>query len=119
MSNEDFVMVESLKTPFADGDGLHDVGAFFRDCQSAPLSLQSFRAIPADIGTQLEQFEKDLQGYDDLVKALCHHPDDNSKWRIEMICIKCILSRHSKYNKKLNPPWNHCSTLYILLNTFE
>ena len=79
MSNEDFVMVESLKTPFADGDGSHDVGAFFRDCQSAPLSLQSFRGTAvSDIGNQLEQFEKDLQGYDDLVKTLCHDPDDKS-----------------------------------------
>jgi len=79
MSNEDFVMVESLKTPFADGDGSHDVGAFFRDCQSAPLSLQSFRGLAvSDIGNQLEQFEKDLKGYDDLVKSLCRDPDDKS-----------------------------------------
>jgi len=79
ISNEDFVMVESLKTPFADADGSHDVGAFFRDCQSAPLSLQSFRNIAvSDIGNQLEQFEKDLKGYDDLVKSLCHDSEDKS-----------------------------------------
>lgn len=85
--SEDFVMVESLKTPFADGEaGAHvgDVGAFFRECQSAPLSLASFRgggaagaaaagAAPAapEIGCQLQQFEKDAEDYDLLLKALC------------------------------------------------
>lgn len=86
-SGEDFVMVESLKTPFASGDGdpSHDVGVFFRECQSAPLSLQSFNRTTAagaaaqEIGTQLEQFEKDMQAYDDLVQSLCLDPDVDSK----------------------------------------
>jgi hypothetical protein len=52
----------------------HDVGAFFRECQSAPVSLQSFNRpsgiASLEIGSQLEQFEKDLEGYDDLVQSL-------------------------------------------------
>lgn len=88
-SGEDFVMVDSLKTPFAGGEGdpSHDVGLFFRECQSAPLSLQSFNrttaagAVAQEIGSQLEQFEKDMQAYDDLVQSLCLDPDvdGNSK----------------------------------------
>ena len=59
-------MVESLKTPFAEVESSHDVGAFFRECQSAPLSLQSFTRTGSgvaihEIGSQLEQFEKELQ----------------------------------------------------------
>ena len=70
--SEEYVMVESLKTPFAEGDSSHDVGAFFRECQSAPTSLGSFRGMAAlEIGSQLEQFEKDMKDYDDLLKALC------------------------------------------------
>lgn len=81
-SGDDFVMVESLKTPFAEGDSSHDVGAFFRECQSAPLSLQSFNrpsSIAQEIGSQLEQFEKDLEGYDDLVQSLCIGSDESGK----------------------------------------
>lgn len=83
VSSDDFVMVESLKTPFAEGDSSHDVGAFFRECQSAPLSLQSFNRpsgiATQEIGSQLEQFEKDLQGYDDLVQSLCISSDESVK----------------------------------------
>ena len=72
-NSDEFVMVESLKTPFAE-DSSHDVGAFFRECQSAPVSLQSFNRpsgiASLEIGSQLEQFEKDLEGYDDLVQSL-------------------------------------------------
>lgn len=80
-------MVESLKAPFAcaDGDPSHDVGAFFRECQSAPLSLQSFNralstagAAAQEIGSQLEQFEKDMVAYDDLLQSLCLDPDGSS-----------------------------------------
>lgn len=82
-SGEDFVMVESLKTPFAEIDSSQDVGAFFRECQSAPVSLQSFNRASVlgtqEIGSQLEQFEKDLQFYDDLVQSLCIDSDDSGK----------------------------------------
>ena len=77
-------MVESLKTPFAEVDSSHDVGAFFRECQSAPLSLQYFNRTGSgvamqEIGSQLEQFEKDLQTYDDLVQSLCIDPEESTK----------------------------------------
>ena len=84
--SEEFVMVESLKTPFAEGDVSSDAGVFFRECQSAPLSLASFRCSSAigpttakEIGSQLEQFEKDLQDYDDLLKSLCITDSSESK----------------------------------------
>lgn len=82
-TSDEFVMVESLKTPFAEGDSSHDVGAFFRECQSAPVSLQSFNRSSGiathEIGSQLEQFEKDLEGYDDLVQSLCIDSDESGK----------------------------------------
>ena len=82
-NSDEFVMVESLKTPFAEGDSSHDVGAFFRECQSAPLSLLSFNRPSGiathEIGSQLEQFEKDLEGYDDLVQSLCIGSDESGK----------------------------------------
>lgn len=82
-NSDEFVMVESLKTPFAEGDSSHDVGAFFRECQSAPVSLQSFNRpsgmATLEIGSQLEQFEKDLEGYDDLVQSLGIGADEGGK----------------------------------------
>ena len=82
-NSDEFVMVESLKTPFAEGDSSHDVGAFFRECQSAPVSLQSFNRpsgiATLEIGSQLEQFEKDLEGYDYLVQSLGIGSDEGGK----------------------------------------
>ncbi len=82
-NSDEFVMVESLKTPFAEGDSSHDVGAFFRECQSAPLSLLSFNRPSGiashEIGSQLEQFEKDLESYDNLVQSLCIGSDEGGK----------------------------------------
>ncbi|CAL1287462.1 unnamed protein product [Larinioides sclopetarius] len=59
--SDDIFMMET-KPPFADCDGENDIGAFFRECQSAP-PLASFSVQPTleeqvtDITTQLVKFE--------------------------------------------------------------
>ncbi|XP_035220754.1 autophagy-related protein 13-like isoform X1 [Stegodyphus dumicola] len=73
---EDFVMVE-LKPPFADCDGDNDLGAFFRECQSAP-PLASFALQPTleeqvtDITSQLVKFETSMNDFDNFVDSICH-----------------------------------------------
>lgn len=72
----DFVMVE-LKPSFADWSGNGDLGAFFRECQSAP-PLTSFESQPSleeqviEIKNQLAMFEMSMKDFDDFVDSLCH-----------------------------------------------
>ncbi|XP_067125197.1 autophagy-related protein 13-like [Centruroides vittatus] len=71
----DFVMVE-LKPSFADWSGNGDLGAFFRECQSAP-PLTSFESQPSleeqvvEIKNQLAVFETSMKDFDDFVDTLC------------------------------------------------
>ncbi|XP_053644818.1 autophagy-related protein 13 homolog isoform X3 [Cherax quadricarinatus] len=69
----DFVMVE-LKTPFAGTyDTGNDLGAFYRECQSAP-PLRMFADTPedeiSDLTEQLLTFEANMDEYNELVKSL-------------------------------------------------
>ncbi|GBL76332.1 hypothetical protein AVEN_211171-1, partial [Araneus ventricosus] len=65
------------KPPFADCDGENDIGAFFRECQSAP-PLASFSVQPTleeqvtDITTQLVKFETSMNEFDSFVDSICH-----------------------------------------------
>ncbi|GIY84146.1 autophagy-related protein 13 homolog [Caerostris extrusa] len=76
LSSNDFLMME-MKPPFADCDGENDIGAFFRECQSAP-PLASFSAQPTleeqvtDITTQLVKFETSMIDFDSFVDSICH-----------------------------------------------
>ncbi|XP_054708937.1 autophagy-related protein 13-like isoform X2 [Uloborus diversus] len=69
----DFVM----KPPFADCGGDNDLGAFFRECQSAP-PLVSFASQPTleeqvtDIASQLAKFETSMNDFDNFVDSICH-----------------------------------------------
>ncbi|CAL1287461.1 unnamed protein product [Larinioides sclopetarius] len=68
---------EPQKPPFADCDGENDIGAFFRECQSAP-PLASFSVQPTleeqvtDITTQLVKFETSMNEFDSFVDSICH-----------------------------------------------
>nr|QPZ44556.1 autophagy-related protein 13 [Macrobrachium nipponense] len=69
----DFVMVE-LKTPFVQPcDTENDLGAFYRECQSAP-PLRMFADTPedeiSDLTEQLLSFEANVEEYNELVKSL-------------------------------------------------
>ncbi|XP_063239954.1 autophagy-related protein 13 homolog isoform X2 [Bacillus rossius redtenbacheri] len=74
-ANEDFIMVD-LKTPFAAENGNSDLGAFYRECQSAP-PLRAFSEQPTlaeqveGIGRTLEALETSAREYDDLLSSLC------------------------------------------------
>ncbi|XP_063611192.1 autophagy-related protein 13-like [Penaeus indicus] len=74
----DFVMVE-LKTPFGGTCGTgNDLGAFYRECRSAP-PLRMFADTPedeiSDLTEQLLSFEANMEEYDELVKSF--HSDNS------------------------------------------
>ncbi|XP_050457826.1 autophagy-related protein 13 homolog isoform X2 [Cataglyphis hispanica] len=80
-ANDDFIMVD-LKTPFAVTNTNSDVGAFYRDCQSAP-QLQAFmeeRTLAEQLGDltkQLETFETNMHHYEDILSSLCQTENNN------------------------------------------
>ncbi|XP_018049908.1 PREDICTED: autophagy-related protein 13 isoform X1 [Atta colombica] len=80
-ANDDFIMVD-LKTPFAVTNTNSDVGAFYRECQSAP-QLQAFmeeRTLAEQLGDltkQLETFETNMQHYEDILSSLYHTENNN------------------------------------------
>ncbi|GLH12112.1 Autophagy-related protein 13 homolog [Gryllus bimaculatus] len=80
-ANEDFIMVD-LKTPFAGNNANSDLGAFYRDCQSAP-QLKTFSEQPTlaeqveDITKTLEAFESNMREYDDMLNSLCLNENNN------------------------------------------
>ncbi|XP_036147146.1 autophagy-related protein 13 isoform X1 [Monomorium pharaonis] len=80
-ANDDFIMVD-LKTPFAVTNTNSDVGAFYRECQSAP-QLQAFmeeRTLAEQLGDltkQLETFETNMQHYEDILSSLCQTENNN------------------------------------------
>lgn len=76
LPSEDFVLVE-LKPPFADGEeGGTDLGAFFQECQSAPM-LSSFSSQPtleeqvSEISAHLAALESSLPDLDQFVESVC------------------------------------------------
>ncbi|XP_024869821.1 autophagy-related protein 13 homolog isoform X3 [Temnothorax curvispinosus] len=77
-ANDDFIM----KTPFAVTNTNSDVGAFYRECQSAP-QLQAFteeRTLAEQLGDltkQLETFETNMQHYEDILSSLCQTENNN------------------------------------------
>ncbi|XP_018049910.1 PREDICTED: autophagy-related protein 13 homolog isoform X3 [Atta colombica] len=77
-ANDDFIM----KTPFAVTNTNSDVGAFYRECQSAP-QLQAFmeeRTLAEQLGDltkQLETFETNMQHYEDILSSLYHTENNN------------------------------------------
>ncbi|KAF7378775.1 hypothetical protein HZH66_015009 [Vespula vulgaris] len=80
-ANDDFIMVD-LKTPFAITNTNSDLGAFYRECQSAP-QLQAFmeeRTLAEQVGDltkQLETFETNMQHYEDILSSLCQTENNN------------------------------------------
>ncbi|XP_019697934.1 autophagy-related protein 13 isoform X3 [Harpegnathos saltator] len=80
-ANDDFIMVD-LKTPFAVTNTNSDLGAFYRECQSAP-QLQAFmeeRTLAEQVGDltkQLETFETNMQHYEDVLSSLCQTENNN------------------------------------------
>uniref|UniRef100_A0A2R5LA97 Autophagy-related protein 13 n=2 Tax=Ornithodoros turicata TaxID=34597 RepID=A0A2R5LA97_9ACAR len=72
---EDFVLIE-LKPPFADSDGSADLGAFFHECQTAPM-LSSFASQPtleeqvSEISAHLAALESSLPDLDQFVESVC------------------------------------------------
>lgn len=77
-ANDDFIM----KTPFAVGNTNSDLGAFYRECQSAP-QLQAFmeeRTLAEQVGDltkQLETFETNMQRYEDILSSLYQVENNN------------------------------------------
>ncbi|XP_047369341.1 autophagy-related protein 13 homolog isoform X2 [Vespa velutina] len=77
-ANDDFIM----KTPFAITNTNSDLGAFYRECQSAP-QLQAFmeeRTLAEQVGDltkQLETFETNMQHYEDILSSLCQTENNN------------------------------------------
>ncbi|XP_067002888.1 autophagy-related protein 13 homolog isoform X2 [Anabrus simplex] len=77
-ANEDFIM----KTPFAGNNANSDLGAFYRECQSAP-PLKTFSEQPTlaeqveDISKTLEAFESCIQEYDEMLNSLCLNDNNN------------------------------------------
>lgn len=71
------------KTPFAGSNANTDLGAFYRECQSAP-QLEGFGTEPTvaeqvgDLTQQLEAFEVSLEEYDNVITELCYAPDNNN-----------------------------------------
>lgn len=80
-AHDDFIMVD-LKTPFAVTNTNSDLGAFYRECQSAP-QLQAFkeeRTLAEQVGDltkQLETFETNMQHYEDILSSLCQTENNN------------------------------------------
>ncbi|XP_033330928.1 autophagy-related 13 isoform X2 [Megalopta genalis] len=78
-ANDDFIM----KTPFAGTNTNSDLGAFYRECQSAP-QLQAFmeertlaEQVGGDLTKQLETFETNMRRYEDILSSLCHSENNN------------------------------------------
>ncbi|XP_076182221.1 autophagy-related 13 isoform X2 [Ptiloglossa arizonensis] len=77
-ANDDFIM----KTPFAVTNTNSDLGAFYRECQSAP-QLQTFVKEETleeqieDLTKQLETFETKGRLYEDILSSLCHTENNN------------------------------------------
>ncbi|XP_015595001.1 autophagy-related protein 13 homolog isoform X2 [Cephus cinctus] len=77
-ANDDFIM----KTPFAGTNTNSDLGAFYRECQTAP-QLQAFmeeRTLAEQIGDltkQLETFETNMHHYEDMLLSLCQTENNN------------------------------------------
>ncbi|XP_053970878.1 autophagy-related protein 13 homolog isoform X2 [Hylaeus anthracinus] len=77
-ANDDFIM----KTPFAVTNTNSDLGAFYRECQSAP-QLQAFVKEETlgeqieDLTKQLETFETNGRWYEDILSSLCHTENNN------------------------------------------
>ncbi|XP_063982237.1 autophagy-related protein 13 homolog isoform X2 [Diachasmimorpha longicaudata] len=77
-ANDDFIM----KTPFAGTNTNSDLGAFYRECQSAP-QLQAFmeeRTLGEQVGDltkQLENFETNMHKYEDILTSLCQSDNNN------------------------------------------
>nr|CAD7444069.1 unnamed protein product [Timema bartmani] len=71
-ANDDFIM----KTPFAGGNSNSDLGAFYRECQTAP-QLKTFSEQPTlaeqveYISKTLEVLETNVPEYDDMLSSLC------------------------------------------------
>ncbi|XP_076340283.1 autophagy-related protein 13-like isoform X1 [Tachypleus tridentatus] len=72
---DDFVLVD-LKPPFAANEGSRDLGAFFRECRTAP-PLASFSQQPtleeqmSEISHQLATLETSLHDFDNFVDSVC------------------------------------------------
>ncbi|EZA48976.1 autophagy-related protein 13 homolog isoform X2 [Ooceraea biroi] len=81
-ANDDFIMVDLMKTPFAITNTNSDVGAFYLECQSAP-QLQAFMEEKTlaeqlgDLTKQLETFEMNMLHYDDILSSLYHSENNN------------------------------------------
>ncbi|XP_077994293.1 autophagy-related protein 13-like isoform X2 [Glandiceps talaboti] len=82
---DDFVMVE-LKPAFAKSNSGSDLGAFYRECQTAPPLLtfnddQSFQEPNTEEDTLVEQladYEDKMTDFDDFVKSLQDDCSDSS-----------------------------------------
>jgi len=67
------------KTPFAGGNVNSDLGAFYRECQTAP-PLQTFAEQPtlaeqvSALPSQLEMFEQNQAEFDALLSSLISQP---------------------------------------------
>lgn len=70
------------KTPFAATNTNSDLGAFYRECQSAP-QLQGFmedRTLAEQVGDltkQLETFETNMLHYEDMLSSLYQTENNN------------------------------------------
>lgn len=74
-AGDDFVLID-LKPPFAESDGSTDLGAFFQECQTAPM-LSSFACQPtleeqvSEISAHLAVLESSLPDLDQFVESIC------------------------------------------------
>lgn len=65
------------KPPFADCGRDNDLGAFFRECQSAP-PLVSFISQPtlaqslSDVEDQISKFEQGMKEIDEFIDSFCN-----------------------------------------------
>ncbi|XP_070563762.1 autophagy-related protein 13-like isoform X1 [Ptychodera flava] len=83
---DDFVMVE-LKPAFAQSNSSSDLGAFYRECQTAPQldsfsdasgSVQELEFEKSEVMEQLAEYEQKVTDFDDFVKSLQEDCSDNS-----------------------------------------
>ncbi|XP_011312103.1 autophagy-related protein 13 homolog isoform X2 [Fopius arisanus] len=77
-ANDDFIM----KTPFAGTNTNSDLGAFYRECQSAPqlqafMEEQTLSDQVGDLTKQLETFETNMHKYEDILTSLCQSDNNN------------------------------------------
>ncbi|XP_065338926.1 autophagy-related protein 13 homolog isoform X2 [Cloeon dipterum] len=77
-ANDDFILLD-LNPPFAEGNVNGELGAFYRQCQTAP-PLQTFSSLPtlaeqvSTLSSQLEMFEESQAEFDALVNSLVSQP---------------------------------------------